>query len=325
MKWFAPLVVLATLAIAGCASPAGEAEVTYDFTGFAAYDYAEGLVTSADGTPRYRHPGSPGHDEGVQWLLQAANAPNWTVHAQTFTGADFQALDPEDASLTHWSTSCTQEDANQVPGFKFTNVVMTYDHPEVDDEVLLGAHWESKEDASDGGHVLGANDGASGVGVLLALAQTWKPPGDITIVFFDGEDGFEDCHPLAGSLYYARTMTNAPGAMILLDMVGDPNAAFPLEENSMESAPELQAMLWARGQDTLPEHFTSVEKSVYDDHIPFIQEGVPSVDLIDFADGFPPYWHTSRDTMDNLDRQFMNQIQGIVSATVEDWFQTQKA
>lgn len=321
MKWFA---LLAVLALAGCSTPT-PADETYDFTGFEAYDFTEGLVTSADGTPRYRHPGSPGHTEGLHWLKQAAEAPGWTVSTQTFTGADFQALETKDDALTHWSSSCSQEDAKEVPNFQFTNVIMRYNHPEVDDEVLLGAHWESKEDASDGGHALGANDGASGVGVLLAMARTWTPPGDVTIVFFDGEDGFEDCHPLAGSLYYARTMTDAPDAMILLDMVGDPNASFPLEGNSKQSAPRLQAMLWARGEAALPKQFTTVEKDVYDDHIPFIQEGVPSVDLIDYADGFPPYWHTSRDTMDNLDRGFMNQIQRVVEGTLEDWFQAQKA
>lgn len=173
--------------------------------------------------------------------------------------------------------------------------------------------------------MLGANDGASGVGVLLSLARTYAPQGDITIVFFDGEDGFQDCHPLAGSLYYARTMTDRPGAMLLLDMVGDPNAKFPLEGHSKDSGRALQSLLWSRGKATLPDAFTNIEKEVYDDHIPFIQEGIPSVDLIDFADGFPPYWHTSRDTMDNLDRDFMNQIQTIVEGTLDDWFQAQKA
>lgn len=303
VKW----LVLALLVLAGCVSPAPD-----EVTAGQAYDFAAGLVTYDNGEPRYRAPGSPGHESANVWLAKAAAAPGWTVSVQDFSGGDYQGLATKDGGLAGYQASCSTEDQAQVEDFAFSNVVARYDDANSEAEILLGAHWESKEDASDGGAVLGANDGASGVGVLLSLMRDYAPLGDVTIVFFDGEDGFEDCHPLAGSMYFARTMTDAPDAMLLLDMVGDADAKFPLESSSRSSAPELQQMLWANGKARLPDAFTDTIRSVYDDHIPFIQEGVPSVDLIHYAEGFPSYWHTTEDTMDKLDSQFMDDIQYVI-------------
>lgn len=316
MKWLA-IPLLSVLLMAGCAEPFDN-----HVTPGQAYQFTEGLVTNDDGTPRYRVPGTEGHTSGLAWLENQVQHAGWTSRTQTFTGAEYQALDPKDQALSQWQERCGDEQS-EVMDFTFHNVIAHYDHPNAETTILLGAHWESKEDAYDGGPVLGANDGASGVGVLLSLMRDYAPPGDITIVFFDGEDGFEDCHPLAGSMYYARTMTNAPDAMLLLDMVGDPNASFMREKRSSESNPELQDLLWNHGKQILPQNFIDDKRAVYDDHIPFIQEGVPSVDLIDYGDGFPPYWHTSRDTMENLDSDFMDNVQAIAQATLHDWFQTQ--
>lgn len=310
--------MLALLVFSGCVSPADEG-----VTKGQAYEFAAGLVTYENGEPRYRAPGTSGHHSAKMWLEEAANVPGWTASRQEFSGADYQQLDAGDSSLSSWQASCGEADKNQVASLQFTNIVAQYDDPNSDTEILLGAHWESKEDAHGGGAVLGANDGASGVGVLLSLMRDYEPLGDITIVFFDGEDGFEDCHPLAGSMYYARTLIHAPDAMLLLDMVGDANAKFPLEARSLDSAPELQQMLWKNGKARLPDAFTNTIRSVYDDHVPFIQEGVPSVDLIHFAEGFPSYWHTTEDTLDKLDSQFMDDIQYVIQATLDDWFQTQ--
>jgi hypothetical protein len=316
------------LLLAGCLGPA--ADEGTEVTAGQAYNLAGGLVSYENGEPRFRVPGTSGHDSAKFWLQDAAQVPGWTVSMQEFSGADYQALEANDTALSGWQSSCEGDDAAQVAQFNFTNIVARYDNPSSDTQILLGAHWESKEDANRdpdpskrGEPVLGANDGASGVGVLLSIMRDHVPAGDITVVFFDGEDGFEDCHPLAGSMYYARTMTDVPDAMLLLDMVGDADAKFPLEYNSGLSGPELQQILWDNGREKLPAAFVDVQRSVYDDHIPFIQEGVPSVDLIHYAEGFPSYWHTTEDTMDKLDSQFMDDIQYVIQGTLNDWFQAQ--
>lgn len=277
-----------------------------------AFDFAAGLVQSDDGD-RYRIPGTADHAEAACWLQNAADADGWTVTTQTFDGATYQALD---AGAVSRYQACTGDQENHVAALQFTNIYATLDGPG-DAHLMLAAHWDSKAGASDHGAVLGANDGASGVGILLALQRELDVlPFDVTVAFFDGEDGFEDCHPLAGSLWHARTQDPLPDAFVLLDMVGDDEARFPREARNDDG---LQTLLWDTAQARGMEQFTNVSKSVVDDHVPFDEEGVPVVDIIDYARtgensrfGFPWYWHTSQDTLDKLDPAFMDQMQTLL-------------
>jgi hypothetical protein len=179
-------------------------------------------------------------------------------------------------------------------------------HPERADRVLLAAHWDSRPRADrDTGSardlpVPGANDGASGVAVLLELARhlaTWDPGMGVDLVFFDGEDyGREGDlqHYLIGSRYFAATMgAYRPRAMILLDMVGQRDLRIPMEGNALRAAPELTRLVFSVAESLRAPGFVAEPgPAVYDDHIPFLQLGIPALDLIDLDD---PHWHTQRD------------------------------
>ena len=153
--------------------------------------------------------------------------------------------------------------------------------------VVVGAHYDTKDLPG----FVGANDGASGTAVAVQLARTLKPRQiRPTIVFalFDGEESPRDTpdsefesQGLRGSKAIAPRLSGAE-AMILLDFVGDRKLSTPREENSDEA-------LWGRlraaaARVGAAEAFPSDTRgAVSDDHLPFIEAGVPSIDLIDFA------------------------------------------
>ena len=171
----------------------------------------------------------------------------------------------------------------------FINLWATRAGVSADRTLLIGAHWDAKEDAKGGGVVPGANDGASGMGILLELQRTIvnndiRLPYNLVFAFFDGEDGFNDCHPLAGSLYFANHMPMPIDRMILLDMVGDEEARFLYEGASAMADPDLMNLVWAKAKTHgLGKNFTKVRSEIVDDHRPFIDAGVPSIDIIDHA------------------------------------------
>ncbi len=311
------LLVVLLFALAGCQEPGPEPALRFDGAG--AYAFVEALVTE-DGEPRYRAPGTPGHTSAAEWLEATMAMPGWSVTRQSFTGAEYQQHDPGAVGVYN---RCTQEDRDELPGFTFHNLYATQGSG---DMIWFGAHWDSKED-SHGGPMVGANDGASGVGVLLRLMQHISDgelvlDHGIGIIFFDGEDGFEDCHPLAGSIHFARTMPEGlVDRFVLLDMVGDLDAKFVLEGHSAGSDPAMQALLWEHGKRIWPTAFTDRQRSVFDDHIPFIEEGVPSVDIIDYGrspGGFPPYWHTSGDDMTNISPVALGRIGQVLIDSLRD-------
>ncbi len=195
--------------------------------------------------------------------------------------------------------------------------------------ILLGAHYNSRRcaDQPDGGcaaPVLGADDGASGVAVLLELANTltldWKHH-QVWLAFFDAEDNGElnGWDWIVGSRQFAGYVQKeiAAGidvkAMVLLDMVGDSDQQFYWEGNS---DPSLRAEIWSTadalgyGKVFIP----SVGQMMIDDHIPFLGLGIPSVDIIDFD---YPYWHTTGDTLDKLSTDSLERI----GRTVEVWLE----
>jgi Zn-dependent M28 family amino/carboxypeptidase len=171
----------------------------------------------------------------------------------------------------------------------------------------------------------GANDGASGVGVLLQLMRHLDALPDLAVsvglLFVDGEDGFFDCYPDAGSLYFAQNLDDAVAAFVLLDMVGDPGALYPRESNSHRSAPALQDLLWQHGQALDAAHFINRTTTIEDDHLAFIQQGIPSVDLIDAGrpgSVFPPQWDTTNDTVDKLDAAMLGLVGDVLLQTLAD-------
>ncbi len=172
--------------------------------------------------------------------------------------------------------------------------------------VVVGAHYDTKSRIP---HFLGANDGASGVAVLLELARTLPRPlpgPSVQLVFFDAEEAKGDNFDASGDrgsrqyVKYAHSAKQGSApldeikAMVLFDMIGDCDLHVPREANSDPGLYKLFKGAPFGGQ-TFP---------VEDDHTPFLQAGIPSLDLIDFdyGPGPPPgeYWHTPQDTLDKV-------------------------
>lgn len=188
--------------------------------------------------------------------------------------------------------------------------------------IILGAHYDTrrsadKEDASV--PVLGANDGASGVAVLLELARVLdqdKLRHEVWLAFFDAEDngsldGWEWC---VGSRYMAAGLTITPEAVVVVDMVGDVDQQFYLEHNS---DPALQAELWeiAGAQGYGDVFIPRYKYTIYDDHVPFAQRGIPAVDIIDFD---YLHWHTTRDTPEHVSAGSLERVGRVLEVWLEE-------
>ena len=185
--------------------------------------------------------------------------------------------------------------------------------------VVVGAHHDTKDGIAG---FVGANDGASGVAVVLELARGLAPEApldgpSIHLALFDAEEArgtkpFE-VDGTRGSRQYVKLAKGGGGqgsppldeieAMVLFDLVGDCDLQVPLEPTS---DPDLYALFAGAAEENTgdPDPFTGTTSPISDDHIPFVEAGVPAVDLIDLTfggDSSPgTYWHTSADTLDKV-------------------------
>ncbi|MDH6358508.1 M28 family peptidase [Parabacteroides sp. PF5-9] len=215
------------------------------------------------------------------------------------------------------------------------NIIGSY-HPENKKRVLLFAHWDSRpyadEDPDPANHytpIDGADDGASGVGVLLEIARqiNQTDPGiGIDIIFFDAED--YGPHRLAthrgngfwalGSQFWARRphVANYKAEYgILLDMVGSKNATFYKEGGSMYHAAPIVEKIWNAARNLgYGKYFINIQEgSIMDDHVAVNEIlHIPSVDIVNYdpenPNGFGDYWHTVNDTMENIDRETLKAV-----------------
>ena len=174
---------------------------------------------------------------------------------------------------------------------------------------------------------VGANDPGSAVGLLLALAEHFAkappPPATLELVFFDGEESlpfdWDPSRALFGSKRFVAEATRriesgaaAPiRAMILLDMVGA--ADLTIDEETWSTAELKDLVMRAARALGHERYFFANELRVRDDHLPFLEAGIPAVDLIDLADN--PQWHTKDDTIEHLRASSM-QIVGEVVLTM---------
>jgi glutaminyl-peptide cyclotransferase len=210
-----------------------------------------------------------------------------------------------------------------------TNLIASY-NPRNEERILLCAHWDCRpwadEDPDSSRHnepVMGANDGASGTAVLLAIAEIFKihpPPLGVDLIFFDGEDygqrGTMDQWCL-GSKHFARNIGNyRPAYVILLDLVGDADLNIHKEYYSQLNAGWLVTRIWNAAAVVQAEHFyPDVKHNVYDDHIPFMQIGIPAVNIIDMD---YQYWHTVVDTPDKCSPESLGEVGRVVIRTIYD-------
>jgi glutaminyl-peptide cyclotransferase len=232
-----------------------------------------------------RDPGSEGHRQCLEFLRRELSYWADTVFVQSFT---------------HHSQGRGKT-------FELTNIIGRT-KPERRDRILLCAHWDTRPVADHdptpenrNTPILGANDGASGVAVLLEIARqcALSPPDvGLDIVLLDGEDyGFDESPDewLIGSKHFAKDIPLPfPRYGILLDMIGDRDLEIPAEQASYYYAPGIVEKVWTAARDLGISTFQhEVGRSVYDDHIPLNEAGLPTIDIVDFDYA---YWHTVRDT-----------------------------
>lgn len=191
--------------------------------------------------------------------------------------------------------------------------------------ILVGAHYDTRLFADQDPDptlrnvpVLGGNDGASGVAVLLELVRvlnTEDMTNQIWLTFFDAEDNgqIEGWEWAIGSTHLAENLQELPAAMILVDMVGDAEQYLPYE---MNSHPLLKEQLWNLADELGYGDFFVPESGnvITDDHLAFIQKGVPAVDIIDFD---YPYWHTTSDTCEKLSANSLERVGRLLEVYLE--------
>lgn len=205
-----------------------------------------------------------------------------------------------------------------------TNVIASFglEKPE---RVLLCAHWDTRpwadEDPTPENRdqpIPGANDGASGVAVLLQVAsylQQQSPRYGVDIILFDGEDAGTPGQPetyALGSQYFAanKDINYRPAFGLLLDMVGDRDLQIYQEQNSLRYAPQIVELVWQRAQALgLPAFVPSPGYEVTDDHLPLLRAGIRCIDIIDFD---YEYWHTLEDTPDKCSPESLAQVGQLV-------------
>lgn len=213
-----------------------------------------------------------------------------------------------------------------------------------DKRILLVAHWDTRpwadNDDNEAYHTTpidGANDGASGVGILLELARLFgekRPEVGVDMLFVDGEDSGDsgswsannDDTWCLGSQYWINhtpySPDNLPAYGILLDMVGGRNANFYREYSSELNARDINSKVWAiaNASGYGDRFINTVRGAVTDDHIYINQAGIPTIDIIECGNSetgsFPPTWHTLDDNMDNIDRSTLKAVGQTVANTI---------
>ncbi len=291
----AAIALLAVLAGAGvtggCGGPTYDAELAFSF-----------LEKQCEFGPR--PPGSEAHEAMRDWLVGVLQEHADEVSVQRFT-----ALDTE---------------GNEVV---LSNVIASF-RMDARERVLFGAHWDTRwiaehdpDESKRGTPIMGANDGASGVAVLLGLAVMMSdrsPKIGVDLVFFDGEDGgkgggFDDF--CVGSTFFAGRMGDyAPVYAVVVDMIGDSDLAIPVEPNSMSACPSVVRTIWEAAERVGATSFTEeMGTAMFDDHIPLIRAGVPAALIIDFD---YTYWHTTEDTQDKCSPESLWEVGAVLAELV---------
>jgi len=195
--------------------------------------------------------------------------------------------------------------------------------------VLISGHYDTKPQAG----FVGANDGGSSTAAVLEMARVLaktKPEYTLWFVFFDGEEAFVDWSANNGmdNTYGSRHMVKKLArdgvlqhvkAMVLVDMIGDKNLDLLRDT---ESTLWLVNAIWRTARRLgYSKHFLEAEGAYSDDHIPFKEAGVPSVDLIDFNYGpSNRYWHTNEDTLDKVSGESLKVAGDVVIAALPEIF-----
>jgi len=264
------------------------------FNGQRAFQY---LVKQVAFGPR--NPNSQGHQACLKFLEQKLKQQADTVLLQSFD----------------WY------DAHHKKTLRLTNVIARF-QPEKKRRIFLAAHWDTRLRAdhdkpeNQDKPIPGANDGASGVAILLEIANVLQkqPPTNVGVdlVLFDGEDYGRQGHLeeyFLGSRYFAKQYQKLKFKHefgILIDMVGDANLNIKREGYSVKNLPWLVDRVWKTAQNMGYYEFSDQFLGyVDDDHVPLLEAGIPCIDIIDFE---YPYWHTLEDTPDKCSSQSLSVV-----------------
>jgi len=275
-----------------------------------------------------RVPNSEAHVKCGDYFLEQFKAYGWKVEAQSF-----KAMRYDDVELDS------------------RNIIASYKAPNATRTILLAAHWDARfvadKDSTDTKKPIdGANDGGSGVAVLLELARTIslakvKPTINIDIVLFDSEDqGYpnfikeqtkQDTWCL-GSQYWSKNNDTNYWYGILLDMVGAKGAKFYKEGYSVRTARQVVDEIWqVAAKIGTNGYFISLNSpEIVDDHV-YVNKNknVPMADIIEFdpqnpATYFAKYHHTHKDNMDIIDKETLKAVGQTVLQYVYNTFGSQE-
>lgn len=281
------LLLLALPAGAGCGTPVPGADP--------ARLHARVVHQVAQGP---RVPGTPGHAAVRDWIAAELERLGARVERQRFT----------DTTLGR--------------PVELVNVVGRFDAAggAGAPRVLMAAHYDTRpvsdmdpDPAKRALPIAGANDGGSGVAVLLEVAEMLsrrRAPVAVDLVFFDGEDlgipSRPETYSLGSQGFAARLTEPLPRAGFLFDMVGDRDLNIHPEGNSVQAAANLVALVQEGARAMGASGFREgVRHHVTDDHLPLIRAGLPTVNIIDFD---YPAWHTQADTPDKVSGESLAQV-----------------
>ena len=231
-----------------------------------------------------RIPGSAGHAQIREWMRTELESAGWMVEVH------------ESERMGHPIYNIIAKRNDETP------------------QIILGAHYDTRmiadqdpDTSKRSEPVPGANDGASGVAVLLELARSL--PADtvpVWLVFFDTEDNgkIEGWDWILGSRAFVEEIPVQPEAVVIVDMIGDADLNIYLERNSNVA---IRNEIWSTAEKLgYDKQFINQEKhGMLDDHTPFLEAGIPAVDLIDFD---YPYWHTTQDTPDKVSAESLQAV-----------------
>jgi glutaminyl-peptide cyclotransferase len=310
-------LLAALSALTACDLLPGASGPKTDFDAKAAMGYTQAQVAFGP-----RVPGTPQAAKAGDWIVAMMKQRADTVIEQRFTHRTL--------------------DGKMLP---LRNILARF-RPQATQRILYVTHWDTRPTADDdrvlgnrGSPILGANDGASGVGLFVALGDALKktPPSvGVDLLFVDGEDYGKSFDPpwadvLLGSQYFAEHLPSAdyrPIFGVLWDMIADKDLNIYQEGYSVTQAPEVVSRVWGKAAELgykkyfIPE----VGQEVTDDHLPLLKKGLRVIDVVDIDYGprdasgrpSPNYHHTLLDTMDKISERSLQIVGDVALSLIKD-------
>lgn len=312
-----PLLLLALPALGACDKLSFASGPKTDFDANAAMQYTKEQFAFGP-----RVPGTAQAQRAGDWIVTMMRQRADTVIEQRFT---HRALDGKDVPMR--------------------NILARY-RPEATQRILYVTHWDTRPTADDdpvlgnrNTPIPGANDGAAGVGLFVALGDALRktpPTVGVDLLFVDGEDYGKSFDPpfadvLIGSRYFADHLPSAdyrPMFGVLWDMIGDKDLNILQEARSVTAAPEVVTRVWQKAADLgYAKYFIPrAGQDVIDDHVPLLAKGLRVIDVIDIDYGplgplgtpQPSYHHTLEDTMDKISVHSLQVVGDVALALITD-------